>query len=124
MPVLFKKWERQSNYWGFNPEADVLVYSVHRDSDLIDVSNFHALEKKLMEFDDKEGREQYTESPVYSWRAKHFVVGWIDYLMLSSDAFERLKAYANHLLIEIQEYSILDEEDLANRELEADYFSV
>lgn len=55
-------------------------------------------------------------TPVYSWRAGHWAVGYIDYLMIDKNAPKEIKDAAEKILDDLESYPSLDEDDLSERE--------
>lgn len=88
--------------WGFAP------IGVHRDSDLMTQSNFAYALKELRKVSYKSVEVMHTS---------HCLVGWYDHLMVRVTAkktMERLMEIVERL----EDYPVLDEDDLSNREYE------
>ena len=95
-------WERPSDYAGYNPEGQILLYSKHRDSSILEQSNYHIIEKTPC---------------VYSWRASHWAVGYIDYLMLDlndDNLTEKVLIDIAEMLCSLESYPVLDDEHYSN----------
>lgn len=107
-------WEgrpENSEWWG-------LYYTHHRDSPIMDVSNAKVLKKLAAKFPEDAQVQRHS----------HCLCGWIDGLVIRvyddagniTDVFKEF-----HALVErLENYPILDEEDLSNMESEALYDSV
>lgn len=107
-------WNHPSHYAGFSPDGDYLVLTRHLDSSLLDESNWDAAH-------DMFERAGYpvsddTTAPVYSWRAIHSLVGWIEYLMVRQDAPTDAIAVAQEIADSLDAYPALDEDDWSQRE--------
>lgn len=100
------------------PDAEnwAVIYTHHRDSGLLDLSNAEVIEKALEQFTDGDDPDVVMESH------NHWAVGHIDGFSIRvfregmiTDAFRRY-----HELAEAMDcYPILDEEDYSRREYEA-----
>jgi len=127
-------WETPSSYAGFSPIGDYCVLSRHRESHLLDESNWDAGLKILrkIEADYPEpprgprdhihysyGAEGQDEYWVYIWSASHCMVGWVEYMMVRADAPDEIKAAADDMLRRLKDYPILDEDDFSQREYDA-----
>lgn len=107
-------WDRASKL----NDADhwAIVYTHHRDSGLLDLSNADAISKALEPF------MQGDNPDVVAEHHSHWAVGWID--GFSIRVFKRgrvTKAFkAYHGLVEgMADYPVLDDEDYSRREYEA-----
>jgi hypothetical protein len=118
-------WKHPSDYGGFSPDGDYLVLSKHRESQLIDESNWDTACEQLAKvaglkevpFVTKEA-----ELPVvYQWRAGHWAVGWVEYLMVRKDAPDEVLKEAGEIICSLESYPILDEDDYSWRQNEAIY---
>jgi hypothetical protein len=87
--------------WGF-------AYSHNRDSDLLQESNWTAINKELTRRNSRSIEIMY---------CRHDLCGWVEYLMINTNhkkAMYRLFC----LLKQLEDYPVLDEEDWGNREYE------
>lgn len=115
-------WATPQNYVGFSPVGDYLIAARHRDSDLVTRSNWHCLARDFGAVDWSPSRDLYlcNEAPhgiewdsrpcVYTWRARHFAVGWIEYMMLRADASSDVLTRAADVLRRLDEYPIYSED--------------
>lgn len=101
-------WTKPDDYAGYNPEGEAVIAGRSRDSSLLEESNWDAMKEIA-------GDGDY----VYDWRAHHWAVGWVEYLMLKPDAPDEVKKRVDEALCALADYPVLDEEDLSRRELEA-----
>lgn len=120
-----RKWQRPDYYGGFNPEGDFVILTRHRDSDLVEDTNYVAACDllKAEDYDDGdlyEGPEDLDpERPnVYTFRAGHWAVGWVEYLMVRADAPEDVLEAAGDIVCSLEYYPVLDDEELSRREWE------
>lgn len=104
-------WEKPKHYGGHNPVGEAVIATRNRDSSLIDESNWDAMLKIAEHGSDNDH--------VYIFRARHWAVGWVEYLMLKPDAPDDLKQRIDEALCALADYPILDEEDYSRREWEA-----
>lgn len=113
-------WKHPDSYGGFSPDGDFVVLSQHRDSELLDRVNWEvACESlKAQAYDSGSGGFE-TRPVVYHWRAGHWAVGWIEYLMVRADAPDDMQEKAGEILCAIAEYPILDESRYSEREWNA-----
>lgn len=110
-------WTHPDSYAGFSPDGDYCILSRHRDSDLLDESNWQEACKRFNAEAWDNGAEGYDSRPlVYHWRAGHCLVGWVEYLMVRQDAPADLLARAESMLKALDGYPILNEDDFCERE--------
>ena len=98
-----ERWTKADNYWGADWSDHYVVLTQHRDSPIVDQSNFQVALTML-------GGESDT---VVVARSNQRAVGWVDLLLIhDSDMASIILAY------QLQD-DILDEHDLAEREWNA-----
>jgi hypothetical protein len=122
MPNVIKylddcRWKHPDYYGGFSPDGDYLICSQHRDSDALERSNYECIGRELgaEAFDD--GREHPEERPVvYDFRARHWAVGWVDYLLVRSDASADILERAGEILAALSDYPVYNEEHFSGLE--------
>lgn len=105
-------WETPRDYAGFNPVGDVLVLSVHRDSDALARSNWTVGGTLLREAAEAAGAPE----SVYDWRASHWAVGWVEYLMVKRDAPESVLEAAADILDSLADYPVLSDDHFSDLE--------
>lgn len=108
------RWEHPSDYGGFSPDGDFLILSQHRDSSALDRSNyvcaFEELKRVAAQFPDvPEDYDDGREGWVYDFRAGHWAVGWVEYLLVRSDAPEEVLQAAADIVCSLADYPVLDE---------------
>jgi hypothetical protein len=102
-----KKWSRAENYIGESYFDYYVLLSRHRDSGLIEESNFNSALKML-------NGESDTVKVI---RASHWAVGWIEVILIhESDKVSVDKG--NEIEESLGNYPILDEDDFYERESE------
>jgi len=123
-PYDLPVWEHPGSYFGFSPDGDFYLHTQDRDSDVTTRSNYESF-KKLMEEKEKEfdapeddGNHNQGGSWVYEFQANCSLNGWRDHLLLRHDAPDKLQAEAYEILGGLENYPIIDEEDLGERERE------
>jgi hypothetical protein len=110
-------WTRPDNYGGFNPEGDYVIAERTRNSDILTESNYHCIMRDLLDHAKRVQSDDHGPY-VYDWRAGHWGCGWIEYLMISKDSPDELKAIADSILEEISNYPVYSEDDFSEREYE------
>lgn len=107
-PENLKLWTRPDHYAGAQWPDYYVFLGRHRDSDMITESNFDAAMKAL-------GGESET---VIIARASHWAVGWVESILIHKDDSAALQI-ADDLAAQLEDYPVLDESDLSERECEA-----
>ena len=110
-------WETPSHYAGFSPIGDYCILTRHRDSDALTRSNWEVARQSfnVEPFDNRE--TGYADRPtVYDWRAGHFLVGWVEYLMVRADADDDTLARAAEIVGKLEDYPILSEDHFSELE--------
>ncbi len=83
-------WEHPDSYAGFSPDGDYILVTKHRDSGTLDRSNYTRIYADMDaladSFPEPTDGDEYRTDWVYSWRASHWAVGWVEYVMLRQDA--------------------------------------
>lgn len=114
-------WEYPDSYIGEDYTGYHVLYSIHRDSDLIDVSNHESILKTFQDHDIRVVEDyRMNDNPpdVIDVRASHWAVGWIDTIMVHHDADPKAIDIAVSIHDSLSDYPILDDEDYSNREYE------
>lgn len=106
------QWETPSSYAGFDPVGDVLVLSINRDSDVLARSNWAVGGTLLREAAAAAGDPE----SVYDWRASHWAVGWVEYLMVKRDAPESVLEAAAEILDSLADYPALSDDHWSDLE--------
>ncbi len=100
-----QKWSRSENYIGDSYNDYYVLLSRHRDSGLIEESNFYSALKAL-------NGETDTVKII---RSSHWAVGWIEVILIhESDKVSVDKG--NEIEESLESYPILDEDDFATKE--------
>ncbi len=101
-------YERPDHYAGATFGGTATLYGRHRDSDLLTESNWDYI------------LEQFTdEDSVFVTSASHWLVGWVESIRLRPDASDEVKAKAEKILADLEDYPVLDESDFSEREFNA-----
>ncbi len=107
-------WHRRSEI--ADPDNWAILYTHHRDSDLLDLSNAAVIEKALEPFTKGDDPDVVLE------RHSHWAVGHVDGFSVrvfrNGEITEAFKAY-HELREQTADYPILDEDDYGQREYEA-----
>jgi len=105
-PRCMKKWQDAPNYMGEDLSDYFIVVSKHRDSGLLQESNFETIKR---DFADKEGIEIASFS--------HWAVGWVESMIVSEDAPEDVLMELDEVICQLQDhYPVYDEADWSQRE--------
>lgn len=116
--VKERAWELPKSYIGPTYEGYVVVLGYHRDSHLIDQSNFHVTHETLKAVHKKqENREDYDEDDLTIAAASHWAVGWVETILVRATNTELVREAAK-ICKAIEDYPILDDSDYSYREME------
>ena len=99
-----KKWEYADNYIGKDYSNYYVLYSHHRDSDILNESNYQTMKKKFIDL-----------SGVIEIAFNHWAYGWGECLLIHESAQETIDKGIK-ILNALSDYPVLDDEDLSNRE--------
>ena len=102
-----KKWSRVENYIGESYNDYYVLLSRHRDSGLVEESNFQSALKALNGKSDT----------VKIIRAKHWAVGWIEVILIHESDKEAIEK-GNEIEESLKSYPIFNDEDFYERESE------
>lgn len=106
MTTLHEAHSSDAHYFGERPDW-LIVLSRNRDSDCLEQSNFESAFATL-------GGESDTVSVE---RSSHWAVGWVEYLVVDPANSKRVRRAAK-LIKQLENYPVLDEEDMSRREHE------
>ena len=95
-------WQRASNYMGEDLSDYYVILGQHRDSEYVSQSNFRVALKRL-------GGEN--EPYVIVAHFSNWLVGWSENILVRKDASKEILDEAERIVNELDEYSILDEND-------------
>lgn len=98
-----EKWSGK-DYIGERYDEYYLLYSHHRDSDIINESNYQTLKKIFIDL-----------PGVIERSANHWAVGWVEYLLIHEKEHDTL-VKGEYYLGQLKDYPILDEDDFSNRD--------
>ena len=112
-----EKWNSPSDYAGFNPIGDYVLYTKTRDSALITEHNWDEMVKAMNPgeaecFNAKRypDIDDVTVPAVYTFRAGHWACGWVEYLMVRAEADDAIIEKAQALDDALEGYPILNED--------------
>jgi hypothetical protein len=121
--LAHRTWEHPSDYGGFSPDGDYLVLSTNRDADSVTRSNWECAQDLLrcQHFEsspwDDDYEERFALRPVvYDFRAGHWAVGWVEYMLVRKDAPDEVLIEVAKMLAALEDYPVLDEDHLSNLE--------
>jgi len=117
-------WEHPAYYGGHSPEGDYVIYSQNRDSSILEKTNYDEILRVLTEAQEKhpeapevEG-EEYTPW-VYDFRAGHWGVGWVEYIIVRKEAPEPLLTMAGEIFCALSDYPVFCEHKYSEAQHEA-----
>jgi len=106
-------WEHPGDYAGHNPVGDYVIYARNRESSIMEDVNYNLICAELGALDDD------FSAPVYTFRAGHWAVGWIEYVIVKNDAPEKTLENAAEILSALSDYPILNDEAYSDAQCEA-----
>lgn len=121
-------WKHPSNYGGFSPDGDYLIYCTNGNiSRIAEEVNFRVAERLLRQAVkdcaiecDGTDRDDYgciiRPDWVYTWRARHWAVGHQDYLMVRNDAPDSILIAAAEIVASLADYPILSDDEVSEAE--------
>jgi hypothetical protein len=120
-------WTTPDSYAGYDPVGHYGVYTIHRDSELLDRVNMEVAIERLQaagatveNYNGGGWSSRPDEAPMaYIWDASHWMVGWVRYLMVRPDAPPEVIAAAEEIVSDLEDYPILDEDRWSQAEVEA-----
>ncbi len=105
-----QKWSRTENYIGESYNDYYVLLSHHRDSELVEESNFWSALRML-------NGESDTVKVI---RAKHWAVGWVEMILIHESDKDSIDK-GNEIEKALENYPVLDEDDFYERESEKRY---
>lgn len=108
--VHMDMWERAQNYMGEDYSEYFVFLGQHRDSEPMEISNFHVALERL-------GGESDT---VIVAGSGHWLVGWTEQILIHQSD-EDMIYKANDMVHELEEYPVLDEDDYDRTKEEMDW---
>ena len=98
-----------SNYAGWWPRGYAIVER-NRDSKLLEQSNWSAAIRRL-----EEAAQGLENRGWFIHRARHWAVGWVETLVVQTDAPTPVLEEAAIILQDLEAYPVLDEDDYSDR---------
>jgi hypothetical protein len=117
-----KLWTRPDCYMGPEWKGWYVVYGQNRDSDALRRSNFHVISDRLTamgaldaEIDDSLNGGGVMPA-IQIIRDSHWAVGWVEFIYVHKDAPAAVLKAADEMLVEIEDYPILNEDHFCELE--------
>lgn len=116
---ILERWEHPESYAGFSPTDDYLIYTQYRNSDTMSACNYKLIFEDLKQFvidhelpepPNNPCIESSTMGWVYDFRASHWAVGWVEYILIRQDAPKMLIQYAEHIISKLSGYPVYDDD--------------
>ncbi len=114
---MMKLWRWPRDYFGAEWPDYYVAIGRHRDSSLLDNSNFEVFEKAMKEIGEADNW-QHEEACWQIVRNGHWAVGWVEWIAIHKDAQAHIDK-ADELLARLADYPVLDEENYSNRQYES-----
>ena len=107
------EYKRPPYYAGDDFYGTYAVYSIHRDSDVVDRANFQVMDELVSEAVSSDNSNDFP----FITRAGHWAVGWLDTLRVPMESEEAVIAAAEALK-RLEEYPVLDDDLVSETEWE------
>lgn len=113
-----------SFYSGTNApiETFYVIATQHRNSGLLDTTNFAAICERLGDICPQSEIDKYQAHQPDGWyiySASHWMCGWVEYILISPTAPAELLAAGEEILRELAAYPVMDEEALSEAQWQA-----
>lgn len=110
MEILLNKWTMPDNYFGAKWGGYYVFLGQHRDSDVLERSNFRSALEAI-------GGESEHDNGVQVVREGHWAVGWVEWIAIPAGPSVAL-AKANEIMSRLEDYPVVNEDDLSELEHE------
>lgn len=108
------KWVHPDSYYGHEPDG-YCIAGQSRDSDALERSNYECIFKDLLALNEK--LQGYNDEPfVYDFRARHWAVGWVETIIVTTNAPDELKHFAGEILCALSDYPVYNDEHFSELE--------
>lgn len=111
-------WSTPSDYGGFSPVGDYMIAGRHRDSDLLEDTNYTRMLEDLQKFS-KDYEADDDEPWVYDFRAGHWAVGWVEQMLVKRTAPEPVLEKVAEVVAAMADYPVYDEDAWCDAEHDA-----
>ena len=112
-------WTKPDYYAGFSPDGDYCIVTKNRESSLLEQSNFARITEDLIADAERLGEEPSDgEFWVYTWSARHWACGWVEYVMVRKDAPASLLEIAGEIVGDLEGYPVYDESHYSDLQCE------
>ena len=110
MEILLNEWTTPDSYFGATWEGHYVFLGQHRDSDLLERSNFRSALEAI-------GGESENDNGVQVVREGHWAVGWVEWIAIPPGPSVAL-AEANEIMEGLESYPVVNEDDWCELEAE------
>ena len=111
-----EKWEHPDSYAGHSPTGDYVIYARNRDSTILENTNYKLI---LDELEALNPESLADDPPVYDFRAGHWAVGWVEYIIVKANAPANIIKAAEEIVCALADYPVYDEDAYTNAQMEA-----
>lgn len=115
-PYELPVWEHPRDYGGFSPDGDFIIYSRSRDSSILENCNYEGILEELQKINEE---NEGDSEAVYDFRAGHWAVGWVEYIIVAQNAPEAVQKRAYEILAALSDYPVLDEMEYSQHQYDA-----
>lgn len=116
-----RKWKHPADYGGFSPDDDVVIAARTRDSGTLERSNYETIFSHLKETEENLASQHPADFEraydanngdllIYDFRAAHWAVGWVEYMLMSQHAPDSLQQAVASVLSALDDYPVFDED--------------
>jgi acyl-CoA synthetase (AMP-forming)/AMP-acid ligase II len=104
------KWTHPSDYGGHSPDGDYVIYGRNRDSSILENVNYREILEDL---------ENIADSRCYDFRAGHWAVGWVEYIVVPNDSPDVVILAAAEIVAALADYPVWNEESYSEAQYNA-----
>jgi len=114
MSDKLERWTTPQDYCGFNPVGHFLLYSRNRDSSILENCNYSAIMRELLAVASSEPEPESGENWVYDFRASHWAVGWVEYILIRPDAPKSVINEAESIACALSGYPVFSDDEYSD----------
>lgn len=99
-------WQHPGSYAGHSPSGDIVLYSRHRGSTILENTNYTALMAEAAKLNKRYVPSDF-EPFIYDFRAGCSLVGWVEYIIVKRSAPVEVLDWAYETLGALEAYPVL-----------------
>lgn len=108
-PSITKPVGAQYDYVGYSPDGAYVLATQTRDGNALERSNYVRIFEDLLSTAEKHDNPAWDEPSVYDFRAGHWAVGWVEYVIVKANAPTEVLKLATEILDGLEDYGCYDE---------------